>query len=52
MVEAPILLVTPTSVPASVSAEILRLGPGKIFVLGGTGAVSNGVSTALLGLID
>jgi putative cell wall-binding protein len=51
-VESPILLVTPTSVPASVSAEIQRIGPGSIVILGGTGAVSETVRSTLLALID
>ena len=44
---APLLLVAPDSVPASVSAEIQRLGAGRVFVVGGSGAVSNSVVTQL-----
>jgi putative cell wall-binding protein len=50
-VGAPILLVAPTFVPASVSAEVQRLGPGKVVILGGTGAVSESVRSTLLSLI-
>ncbi|WP_348787157.1 cell wall-binding repeat-containing protein [Leifsonia sp. NPDC080035] len=45
----PMLLVTPTSVPASIQTELTRLHPGRIVVLGGTGAVSDGVLSALRG---
>ena len=43
----PLLLVPGTSIPASVAAELSRLTPGKIVVLGGTGAVSSAVGTSL-----
>jgi putative cell wall-binding protein len=43
----PLLLTTPTSLPAAVGAEIERLKPGKIVVVGGTGAVSNAVFAQL-----
>ncbi|MCU1373898.1 MAG: oxidoreductase [Actinomycetia bacterium] len=43
----PVLLVPGTSIPAVVAAELDRLNPGKIIVLGGTGAVSDGVATQL-----
>ncbi|MDP3984497.1 MAG: cell wall-binding repeat-containing protein [Acidimicrobiia bacterium] len=48
---APVLLVPGTSVPASVSAEITRLGASEIIVLGGTGVVSLQVEGSLLDLI-
>lgn len=44
---APILLVRPTSVPSSVSAELKRLKPKRIVVLGGAGVVSEKVRTTL-----
>jgi putative cell wall-binding protein len=44
---APILLVNPTSVPASTEAELNRLGPNQIVVLGGSAAISDGVVTYL-----
>ncbi len=40
---APVLLVTPTSIPAATAAQLTRLQPGRIVVAGGTGAVSDGV---------
>jgi len=43
----PLLLTSPTSLPAEVSAEINRLNPDKIWVVGGTGAVSAAVYSAL-----
>ncbi|MBI2763949.1 MAG: cell wall-binding repeat-containing protein [Chloroflexi bacterium] len=39
----PILLVTPTEVPASTTAELIRLRPQRIVVLGGTGVVGDAV---------
>lgn len=50
--EAPLLLTTPTSLPAAVATEILRLDPENIVVAGGPGAVSESVVTALRGLIE
>lgn len=44
---APLLLVPPTGVPASVMAEIDRLGASEIRVLGGTGAVSTSIEDQL-----
>ena len=44
---APILLVMPDSVPAATAAELQRLQPGKIIILGGTGAVSDAVFNSL-----
>jgi putative cell wall-binding protein len=43
----PILLVTPTGIPASTAAELERLDPQRIVVLGGTGAVSAQVAIDL-----
>jgi glucose/arabinose dehydrogenase/putative cell wall-binding protein len=43
----PLLLVTPTSIPGSTASELSRLNPGRIVVLGGSGAVSNAVMTQL-----
>jgi putative cell wall-binding protein len=40
---SPVLLVTRDSVPASVRAELCRVNPGHIVVMGGTGAISNAV---------
>src|SRR5690606_616973 len=44
---APILLVTQNSIPATVRAELDRLDPGRIVILGGTGVVSPAVQTQL-----
>lgn len=43
----PLLLTPSASLPATVSTEIARLNPGKIFIVGGTGAVSSAVESAL-----
>jgi putative cell wall-binding protein len=40
---APLLLTPRTSIPASIRAELTRLAPGRIIVLGGTGVVSDAV---------
>jgi putative cell wall-binding protein/spore germination protein YaaH len=45
----PVLLVTSSSVPASTAAELARLRPARIVVVGGTGAVSPQVATQLAG---
>jgi len=45
----PLLLTTAGSLPASTAAELVRLRPGRIVVLGGVGAVSNNVITQLGG---
>ncbi|WP_166785932.1 cell wall-binding repeat-containing protein [Cryobacterium sandaracinum] len=49
--KAPVLLVTADSVPASIAAELDRLQPAKIVVLGGTASVSEAVATQLAGYI-
>ncbi len=46
-VRGPILLTKPTSLPAAVVEEIERLGADRVFVLGGTAAVSEAVASAL-----
>jgi hypothetical protein len=45
--DGPILLVRQDSIPASTAAELSRLNPDKIVILGGTGVVSAGVATTL-----
>jgi putative cell wall-binding protein len=45
--KGPLLLVAPTAIPSTVIAELKRLKPKKIYVAGGTGAVSAGVATQL-----
>ena len=44
---APLLLVPGTSIPAEVAAEIARLTPSTIYIVGGTSAVSSEVETEL-----
>ena len=44
---APILLVTDIAVPSATAAELNRLRPARIVVLGGAGVVSDGVVAAL-----
>ncbi len=48
----PLLIVDPDFVPASVLAEIARLNPTKIVIVGGAGAVSESVQAELAGLCD
>jgi putative cell wall-binding protein len=43
----PILLVPPTSIPASIAAEITRLNPATIVILGGPNSVSRDVQQQL-----
>jgi putative cell wall-binding protein len=45
--DAPVLLVTKTTVPALVAAELTRLKPDVIVIVGGTGAVSATVEKVL-----
>jgi putative cell wall-binding protein len=44
---APVLLVTSTTVPAATAAELVRLAPARIVVVGGSGAVSDNVFLTL-----
>lgn len=46
----PLLLVAPDSVPAAVAAEIARLAPAKIVVIGGTPSVSEAAYAQLSGM--
>jgi subtilisin family serine protease/putative cell wall-binding protein len=43
----PLLLVDTASIPAATAAELSRLRPGRIVVLGSSAVVSNGVASAL-----
>jgi len=43
----PILLVRETTLPSSVAAELVRLSPTRVVILGGTDAVSDGVMSAI-----
>lgn len=45
----PVLLVPGSAIPQAVSAELTRLAPGRIVILGGTSVVLPGVQTALAG---
>jgi spore germination protein YaaH len=45
--KAPILLVRRDSLPAATAAELSRLRPGRIIVVGGTGVVGNSVMARL-----
>lgn len=47
VVDGPVLLVKPTSVPGAVMTEIVRLGATEAIVLGGTAAVGDKVVSAL-----
>lgn len=44
---APILLTSPTSLSPATRAELLRLGPTKVVVVGGTSSVSGSVRSAI-----
>jgi putative cell wall-binding protein/sugar lactone lactonase YvrE len=46
----PLLLTSPTSLPASTLAELKRLKPKSVVVVGGTGAVSNTVAAKVKAL--
>ncbi len=48
---APVLLVTATSVPDSVATELRRIKPRHIVVLGGTNTISDAAFTALKGYL-
>ena len=47
----PLLLVSSTDLPASTAAELTRLAPAKVFVIGGTGAIPDSVLTAVKALL-
>lgn len=47
LLPGPLLLVSPSQLPAVVKAELQRLGPDRVFVLGGTGVVSGSVVNAI-----
>lgn len=47
----PLLLTSPTALPAATTTEIKRLKPSKILIVGGTGAVSTTVESALKSLV-
>ena len=47
IIGAPVLLTERSSLPPATAAELQRLKPGRIVILGGTGAVSDGVRSIL-----
>ncbi|MEO8462775.1 MAG: cell wall-binding repeat-containing protein, partial [Chloroflexota bacterium] len=47
MQNGPVLLVMPTAIPSVVAAELVRLAPARVVILGGTGAVSDAVMAML-----
>ncbi len=48
----PLLLVPGTSVPEAVSAELLRLDPDRVTILGGTGVVTDAVQAQIHALLN
>lgn len=49
---SPVLLTEKAALPATARAEIERLQPSRIVIVGGTGAVSEAVAATLAGLAD
>jgi glucose/arabinose dehydrogenase/putative cell wall-binding protein len=47
--DSPLLLVTRTGIPSATHAELTRLQPQRIYVLGGGASISSAVATALNG---
>lgn len=50
-VGGPILLSSPSALPFPVTAEVLRLGAGHAYILGGTAAISTDVENSLRSLL-
>jgi len=50
LVRGPILLTTPSALPAGLTLELERLGAEKVYIIGGTGAVSESVAEELRNL--
>jgi putative cell wall-binding protein len=48
--DGPLLLTTPGSLPASVLAELERLAPAEVIVVGGTSVISNAVISQVEGI--
>ncbi len=48
----PVLFVSTTSLPSNVAAELVRLNPDRVVILGGTAAVSTAVEGAIGALFD
>ncbi|WP_179691872.1 cell wall-binding repeat-containing protein, partial [Salinibacterium xinjiangense] len=49
---APVLLSPPEGIPSVIQAELTRLKPGRIVVLGGTNAMSDNVAQNLAGFVE
>lgn len=49
-IQAPLLLTRPSELPDAVQVELARLKPAKVYVLGGTGAVSEAVVATVKGI--
>jgi putative cell wall-binding protein len=47
LLPGPLLLVSSTQLPSGVKSELQRLAPSKVFVLGGSGVISDGVVSAI-----
>ena len=47
----PVLLTRPDQLPAATAAELRRLAPTKVVIVGGTGAVSSAVATAIKAVV-
>jgi putative cell wall-binding protein len=47
MAAGPVLLINQNSIPPVIATELKRLNPGRIVILGGTGAISTTVANAL-----
>ncbi len=47
----PLLLTRPTQLPSAVRAELLRLAPAKVVIVGGPGAISPSVSSSVRALV-
>lgn len=47
---APVLLTTPKRLPDVTRDELVRLGASKVYILGGIGAVSQGIEDELVGM--
>jgi putative cell wall-binding protein len=48
---APLLLVTATSLPGATAAELRRLGPQKVFIIGSPGDVSSDVESRIKAIV-
>ncbi len=49
--DAPLLLTQSTTIPATVQAELVRLGPATVKVVGGTGVIANSVVSQVQSLL-